>query len=806
MELHTFVAVDPNRRDAFSLLGRPWKSLKNQAVERGENGVPWLIVRRSPVAIGVTALGAGRVWDDGLLDDSARQVRDLRRLELQRMNPGEVSRESHAASGNLRLGVHAERLLWAIHRALLSCKKSCFDLPDTYLGAALWGSDRSAWPHGWRQTALEVLRGLEWVHISDESGVPNFGPGTVLLARVGDLRRDAEEICNEECVLFGGPRHSHIRIDVGRGFLGSLEQFGRVDPEGIRHYKFPCYGRKSGRATLSRIGRQGRLAEIYLPSKLGEPARTSSLTDRQKQIVQALIHETTRPRRSVESRGSAPSEMKSAGNAEVIKGNLVPDFAAKGVVHCRLLSPSCEYVGFNGNGVRRGGGYRLDTDGGWVSKAGRDPRDVEAFLSDLAAVADNLELIVVGLVGRQRWLTLKEIMQLSSSQLGRRVFAKLHVRVYALADYLDRWNRYFGWRSEPPAPIASAGDADVMTFEEALDKSGVSLRKVAAELGSDHSYLAKVLKGKKRPSERLLASLRSWVQRRDHADSKRTARKRTSPTSAANSSSNLDIALTLLERGWSIVPQRAGKKKPLVKWKPFQDRPPTEAELLDWYTRWPDAGFALILGPISRAFVIDVDGEDAHTVLLERLGGEPRAPKAISGSRKPYRYHLYFRHPNVPTKAKSTPWHPKLEFRGHRGIVIIPPSLHPSGQRYAWVDGQSPNDLSLPELPTQVLDALKPCQPVPRRKAGTAHNRNVDVDLNVSPRTKEFLSGKYADEHGWNARLFEAACDFNGRGISYEDAEPLLLEGAQPWNAGEAAAAIATIQSAYSTEREPGRR
>jgi hypothetical protein len=54
-------------------------------------------------------------------------------------------------------------------------------------------------------------------------------------------------------------------------------------------------------------------------------------------------------------------------------------------------------------------------------------------------------------------------------------------------------------------------------------------------------------------------------------------------------------------------------------------------------------------------FASDVDGTEAHQELIHRLGGEPLAPKSLSGSRQPDRYHLFFRHPAVATKAKATP-------------------------------------------------------------------------------------------------------------------------------------------------------
>jgi len=248
-----------------------------------------------------------------------------------------------------------------------------------------------------------------------------------------------------------------------------------------------------------------------------------------------------------------------------------------------------------------------------------------------------------------------------------------------------------------------------------------------------------------------------------------------------------------------VVPQRPGDKKPTIRWKPYQNAMPSVADLQSWFRQWPSAGLAVVLGPVSDLFVIDVDGPEAHAALMRHLGAEPLVPKALSGSRKPHRYHLFFRCPDGVTKAKATPWHPQLEFRGQGSIVVIPPSLHKSGNRYAWAPGRSPVDLPLPEVPSPILAVLqkklrsRPAAPVP-----------VPDGLHVSASTRRFLTGRYAEGPRWNDRPFRAACDLAGRGVPHETAEPLLLAGARPWDESEREKALRTIHSAYSQTRAPG--
>jgi len=286
--------------------------------------------------------------------------------------------------------------------------------------------------------------------------------------------------------------------------------------------------------------------------------------------------------------------------------------------------------------------------------------------------------------------------------------------------------------------------------------------------------------------------------------------QRQDPSGLRGVSEVLDAVADYLERGLSVVPQRPGAKSPAVRWKRYQSE---RADVIDayewWYERWPDAGVALVLGPISDLFVMDVDGKAAHKALVKHLGHVPKAPKVKSGSGKPYRYHLFFKHPDMETKAKATPWHRQLEFRGKGGIVVGPPSLHKSGKRYRWAKGRSLEDLPLPDVPDEVLVALTEISA--RRKVAPScslplpEGENIAFLHSICHATREFLEGHYADGPNWNGRLFKAACDMAGCGYPLERAEPLLLRGAHPWNEAEEQTALGTIRSAYAEHRVPAK-
>lgn len=71
------------------------------------------------------------------------------------------------------------------------------------------------------------------------------------------------------------------------------------------------------------------------------------------------------------------------------------------------------------------------------------------------------------------------------------------------------------------------------------------------------------------------------------------------------------VALELQKQKKPIFPINRKTKKPLVKWKPFQDRLPTRTEVNDWWTRWPNANIGMATGPLSGVLVIDCDSVTA---------------------------------------------------------------------------------------------------------------------------------------------------------------------------------------------------
>ena len=138
----------------------------------------------------------------------------------------------------------------------------------------------------------------------------------------------------------------------------------------------------------------------------------------------------------------------------------------------------------------------------------------------------------------------------------------------------------------------------------------------------------------------------------------------------------LEHALEYLERGWSIFPCKPRSKKPLVKWREYQSRKPTTAEIRTWWAKWPRAGIAVVTGATSGLAVVDIDRKSGGTT-----EGHDITPLM---ARTPGGTHLFYSTDDsskAPTGAGFDSPGGKADLRGEGGYIMLPPSGHPSGGR-----------------------------------------------------------------------------------------------------------------------------
>lgn len=125
-----------------------------------------------------------------------------------------------------------------------------------------------------------------------------------------------------------------------------------------------------------------------------------------------------------------------------------------------------------------------------------------------------------------------------------------------------------------------------------------------------------------------------------------------------NNQKILNLAISYLQRGWSILP--CGKNKiPLISWKEFQTRMPTEEEVKRWFKQFPEAQVGIITGKISNLTVVDFEkGADPSLI--------PQDTMIVSTGGGGYHYYFLYEE-GVTNKARILPL---VDYRSEGGYVV----------------------------------------------------------------------------------------------------------------------------------------
>jgi hypothetical protein len=213
-------------------------------------------------------------------------------------------------------------------------------------------------------------------------------------------------------------------------------------------------------------------------------------------------------------------------------------------MECDLLDRNQSYVGFNGN-LRndRGRGYAIlgQTARGWLYRAGYDfTREttwrakwqlVRQFLHDLKALAEPFHLTVAGLSrDGNEWKSLDEMLGLVRGETGWPWLNACRLRVYAPANYLALWRRWFasrlgfsdipggetecvyddliagGGRSEPAPRIDSPAKIRAL-----LNERRMTQKDLAIAIGWKPARLSHILRGRRAWSVELQEAVNRFV-------------------------------------------------------------------------------------------------------------------------------------------------------------------------------------------------------------------------------------------------------------------------------------------------------
>jgi hypothetical protein len=142
-----------------------------------------------------------------------------------------------------------------------------------------------------------------------------------------------------------------------------------------------------------------------------------------------------------------------------------------------------------------------------------------------------------------------------------------------------------------------------------------------------------------------------------------------------------------------------GKHPCLAGWPRVASRTP--AEVCRWWQRWPQANVGLVTG--ARFDVLDLDGpegvEALRAALSQRDPREHPGPVVRTGGGG---WHLLYAPTGLGNRVGLLPG---VDWRGHGGVIVAPPSIHASGRAYRWV---RPLAGELPAVPQELRAWLAP--------------------------------------------------------------------------------------------------
>jgi len=217
-----------------------------------------------------------------------------------------------------------------------------------------------------------------------------------------------------------------------------------------------------------------------------------------------------------------------------------------------------------------------------------------------------------------------------------------------------------------------------------------------------------------------------------------------------------------LSLGFSVIPVKRQDKIPLVDWKPYQQRLPTEREIKEWTKRYwsQGANIGVVCGQVSGGLVVlDYDNDVVWADFLEKWQQHMSSSvyKNTLVVKTSQGHHVYIRVAGVVKKQKPAAG---FDLQGEGGLVVAPPSVHKKGAIYTFLSQGPPRILKVESLAELGIE-IGLLTENPMRRVG---------------KTVEFLKG--VPEGQRNDACFRYACRCASKGLTYDETMGLCMMGA----------------------------
>ena len=170
-----------------------------------------------------------------------------------------------------------------------------------------------------------------------------------------------------------------------------------------------------------------------------------------------------------------------------------------------------------------------------------------------------------------------------------------------------------------------------------------------------------------------------------------------------------------VEAGWRVFPIRPRTKRPYVE-HGSKEATTDLATIEAWWRRWPYASIGAIVP--DHLVAVDLDPRNGCELSPDTLATTLCVATGGGG------WHLYYRRPPGVELAAHCEAFPGVDLIRPGRQTILPPTIHPSGEKYRWLNRATPV-----ELPWRLTDAFARRVHAPRSWGGTriASERYLDA-------------------------------------------------------------------------------
>jgi bifunctional DNA primase/polymerase-like protein len=139
-------------------------------------------------------------------------------------------------------------------------------------------------------------------------------------------------------------------------------------------------------------------------------------------------------------------------------------------------------------------------------------------------------------------------------------------------------------------------------------------------------------------------------------------------------------------RGWQVFPLKPRSKEPAT-WRGFYDATTNPATLERWFAKFP-YNVGVRTGVASGILILDIDG-DAGAVGLRELEAKHGALPSTLSSRTGKGIHHWFGI-DGPVPGSTSKVADRVDIKCELGYIVAPPSTHPTGKIYTWIEPAIP--------------------------------------------------------------------------------------------------------------------